>query len=333
MKIITLLNTFGTLVVSFAQTETCPPCPENCDRLTRHCVAVDEFRVQLRWLKSAQFAGYYAAEALGYWEQDCLRVTLLSPDSVEDNLGRLNTSAVPHATIPWYLTHQIMSFEGDPLLRVSQYFRRSGIRWFTSPVVDTNKTRGVQGFKDLSGVQWCLPRGNTVNTVILTLLRMYNKTACNYNDVVTEDTVPCQGSEDIKFLPCGYGIEELLGLVPGKKAHVTHGLSYDQVGQLLASVINNRLLVMNEDFYVFNPTENSRVVHVEDGLTVNKTWVDQGENWKILVRFLKGLHKGWIYCRDNPEDCVSFVSPSGENPVVRMHQRYMMHEVADFPLT
>jgi len=99
----TLFHVFGALLVSFALTETCPPCPENCDSFSTQCGEIDEFRVQLRWLKSAQFAGYYAAEALGYWERDCLRVTLLPPDSVEDNLGSLDTNAVPHVTIPWYL--------------------------------------------------------------------------------------------------------------------------------------------------------------------------------------------------------------------------------------
>jgi ABC-type nitrate/sulfonate/bicarbonate transport system substrate-binding protein len=33
------------------------------------CTTFDEVRVQLRWLKNGQFAGFYAAQDLGYYTQ------------------------------------------------------------------------------------------------------------------------------------------------------------------------------------------------------------------------------------------------------------------------
>eukprot|EP00873_Tetraselmis_striata_P021130 jgi/Tetstr1/441394/TSEL_029642.t1 len=50
---------------------------------TRMCDRVDEVRVQLRWMKTGQFAGLYAAEAEGYYTQECLRVVLLERDTVK----------------------------------------------------------------------------------------------------------------------------------------------------------------------------------------------------------------------------------------------------------
>jgi len=249
---------------------------------------MDEFRVKLRWIKSAQFAGFFAAEALGYWEHECLRVTLLNPENDDDKLGRITTSGSPHAAIPWYLAHQQQYFSGDPVLRVSQYFRRSAIRWFTSPVFETNKTRGLKGFADIRGLKWCLPRGLAVHPFILALIRKFNITACNYADPLRQgDIVSCVGNEDLEFSACGFGIDEILGLEPDNKAHLMHGMVYNQIGQLLAYKLDGRLLVMGEDFLVFNPEEDGDVVFVEDGITVNKTWVDQGGNSQILVRFLK----------------------------------------------
>lgn len=42
---------------------------------------------------------------------------------------------------------------------------------------------------------------------------------------------------------------------------------------------------------------------------------------------MQGLHKGWIFCRDNAEQCAEFVSPTGTDPATKMHQRFQMHEV------
>jgi ABC-type nitrate/sulfonate/bicarbonate transport system substrate-binding protein len=54
----------------------CPVCPV---RKTPACEQYTEFSLQLRWLKSAQFAGFYAAQEMGYWEELCLKVILYQP--------------------------------------------------------------------------------------------------------------------------------------------------------------------------------------------------------------------------------------------------------------
>jgi NitT/TauT family transport system substrate-binding protein len=40
-------------------------------------VPLTSLRVQLKWATQAQFAGYYAAQALGYFSSEGLNVTLL----------------------------------------------------------------------------------------------------------------------------------------------------------------------------------------------------------------------------------------------------------------
>jgi ABC-type nitrate/sulfonate/bicarbonate transport system substrate-binding protein len=80
----------------------CPDCPNTC-QLRTSCETYTPFAVSLRWLKSAQFAGFYAAKALGYWEDECLGVSL-RPATFENNpIDFEDLPADTRATIPHYM--------------------------------------------------------------------------------------------------------------------------------------------------------------------------------------------------------------------------------------
>src|SRR5215207_7317219 len=40
------------------------------------CETMDKVTLQLKWVTQAQFAGYYAADEEGYYEDNCLDVTI-----------------------------------------------------------------------------------------------------------------------------------------------------------------------------------------------------------------------------------------------------------------
>jgi NitT/TauT family transport system substrate-binding protein len=46
----------------------------------------------------------------------------------------------------------------------------------------------------------------------------------------------------------------------------------------------------------------------------------------VAKRFLKASFKGWIYCRDNPDDCVQYVLDAGPT-LGEGHQRWMVNEI------
>lgn len=88
-----------------AEAEQCPPCPDSC-QLRTSCEEYTPFPVNLRWIKSAQFAGFYAAKALGYWEDECLGVSLRPASFDVDPIEYWNYPAeqtVPRVTIPHYM--------------------------------------------------------------------------------------------------------------------------------------------------------------------------------------------------------------------------------------
>src|SRR5438132_7743423 len=88
---------------------------------------VDVVRLQLKWVPQAQFAGYYAAKALGYYRDETLDVTFLAggPDVVPEDVVADGRAEIG---ITW-LSHLLVAREnGLPLVNVAQIFAHSGLR-------------------------------------------------------------------------------------------------------------------------------------------------------------------------------------------------------------
>jgi NitT/TauT family transport system substrate-binding protein len=52
----------------------------------------------------------------------------------------------------------------------------------------------------------------------------------------------------------------------------------------------------------------------------------QPGNEGLAIRFLRASFQGWIYCRDNPADCIQYTLKAG--PVLGAgHQAWMLNEV------
>jgi hypothetical protein len=51
----------------------------------------------------------------------------------------------------------------------------------------------------------------------------------------------------------------------------------------------------------------------------------------LITVDMQGMHKGWIYCRENEDACVDFVTPEGQDSSIKAIQRYNMREVMHSP--
>jgi NitT/TauT family transport system substrate-binding protein len=67
---------------------------------------------------------------------------------------------------------------------------------------------------------------------------------------------------------------------------------------------------------------------LEDGVFVREDWIADEANQDTATRFLKASFKGWIYCRDNPDDCVQYVLDNGPE-LGEGHQKWQMTEIND----
>ena len=80
-----------------------------------------------------------------------------------------------------------------------------------------------------------------------------------------------------------------------------------------------------EDLNVFN-WNDVRSAMLQDALFVREAWLAKEGNRDIAVRFVRASLKGWIYCRDNPADCVQYTTEAGSQLGVG-HQNWMMNEI------
>ncbi len=65
---------------------------------------------------------------------------------------------------------------------------------------------------------------------------------------------------------------------------------------------------------------------LEDGIFVRGDWLAEEDNQDIAKRFLKASFRGWIFCRDNPDECLQIVLDNGPT-LGEDHQRWMLNEI------
>ena len=65
---------------------------------------------------------------------------------------------------------------------------------------------------------------------------------------------------------------------------------------------------------------------LQDALFAREAWLKEGNNRDVAVRFVRASLKGWMYCRDNPADCVQYTTDAGSQ-LGAGHQNWMMNEV------
>ena len=65
---------------------------------------------------------------------------------------------------------------------------------------------------------------------------------------------------------------------------------------------------------------------LEDGVFVRSDWIQDEGNQDIATRFLKASFKGWIFCRDNPDECLQIVLDNGPT-LGEGHQNWQLNEI------
>ena len=67
---------------------------------------------------------------------------------------------------------------------------------------------------------------------------------------------------------------------------------------------------------------------LQDALWARESWLAEEGNEDVATRFLRASFRGWIYCRDNPDDCVQYSIDRG-SLWGQGHLRWMMNEIND----
>jgi len=256
--------------------------------------------LQLKWVTQAQFAGYYAAAAQGYYKQAGLDVNLkvggpnITPETVVIGGGA-------DIGLDWLPNLFATDEKGGGLVSVAQMYARSGmteLTWKSSGINSIAKMRGKK-----VGV-WCC--GNQPE-----LFAALNKNGIDPNN-----------PKDVTIFNQPFDMNAFLS----KQIDAAAAMTYNELAQVLETKnpATGKLYSLS-DLNVFKMA-NEGTGMLEDNLFTTSKWLSNPTNQDTLVKFLKASFQGWIYCRDHAAACVSIVLKNGPT-LGAGHQAWQMNEV------
>jgi NitT/TauT family transport system substrate-binding protein len=253
--------------------------------------AADRVTLQLKWVTQAQFAGYYAAKAQGFYAAEKLDVTIRpgGPDIVPEQVV---AGGGAQFGIDWLPSLLSARDQGAPLTNIAQVFVYSGMREIAF------KTSGIKGPADLRGRKVAVWFGGNEFELLATL-----------------EKYKIDRNKDVTLVQQPFDMNLLLG----KQVDAAAAMTYNEYRQVLDAGVKPEDLVVID----FN---REGTAMLEDGIFVRADWLRDARHKAIAARFLRASLKGWQTCRDRPAECVELVLK--ESPVLgRAHQTWMMTEV------
>src|SRR5882672_10008545 len=115
-----------------------------CLGLAAPAGAADALVLQLKWLADAQFAGYFVAEAKGYYRDAGLEVTI-KPGGPDINPSEVLAAGNADVAVDWMASALAARDRGPPLVNIAQIFHHSGLQ------LTCRRDSGVRRPADLDG--------------------------------------------------------------------------------------------------------------------------------------------------------------------------------------
>jgi NitT/TauT family transport system substrate-binding protein len=254
--------------------------------------------LQSKWVVQAQFAGYYAAKAKGFYKQAGLDVTI-KPGGADISPEQVVLGGQAQFGIDWLPSLLAQRDTGNDLVNIGQVFPRSG----TTEV--TWKDAGIKTFKDMRGKKfgvWILGNEFEQRAALV-------KYGMNPDKDVT---IVKQNFDMIPFLK--------------REIDAASAMTYNELAQVLEvkNPATGKLYTLN-DLKVFKYSDLGTGM-LQDGIFVRGDWINDKTNQATAVKFLTASFKGWIYCRDHFKECVNIVLKNG-TALGRGHQTWQMNEI------
>src|SRR5919205_1236726 len=256
--------------------------------------------LQLKWVTQAQFAGYYAAKAKGYYKQAGLDV----------NVKAGGTDIIPETVvaggaaqfgIDWVSNLLAARDSGTKLVDIAQVFQRSGmteLTWKDTGLNTIAKLRGKKVGNWLGGNEWEL-------FAALTRAGM--------------DPIHNKGVTIVKQ-PFD------MNLFLNRQIDAASAMTYNELAQVLESKNpKTGKLYKLSDLNVI-PMQKVGTWMLEDGVFTTGSWIKSKAHQATAKKFLAASFQGWIYCRSHLKDCVNIVLAQGPT-LLKGHQTWQMNEI------
>lgn len=257
-------------------------------------------RLQLQWVAQSQFAGYYAALDQGFYEEEGLDVTILE-GAVEIVPQQVVASGAAEFGIAWVPKVLESREAGADLVNIAQIFQRSGT--LEVSFVDA----GITSVADMRGKRvgtWGF--GNEHE--LFAALRAEGIDPDNADDVTI-----VQQPFDMSLLING-------------EVDAAEAMTYNEYAQVLEQVNpETGELFQPEEMNVINFNDVGTAM-LQDHIFTTESFLAGEGNEDVAVRFRRASMKGWIFCRDNFDECVDIVLENGPT-LGEGHMRWMLNEI------
>jgi len=244
--------------------------------------------LQLSWLPQAQFAGYYAASARGFYKAQGLQVKI-KPGGPDASVAQLVASGNSQfGSLP---LGQILQARdaGIGVQNIAQTLTRPAYRLIFF------KKSGIHSIQDLRGKRVGVWPGT------LQLYAALDKYHIKQSDL----TLVQQPFTMTTFLD---------GQLDAASA-----TTYNELAQVIKAGHSVKSIGMID----FN---NLGTGFLEDGLFSSTSYLSSAQNRAVSVRFLRASFEGWMFCRDHVSACVNIVEKQVPNLDPRL-QTWMMNEI------
>jgi NitT/TauT family transport system substrate-binding protein len=261
---------------------------------------LDQVTLQLKWVTQAQFAGYYAAQEEGYYEDEGLDVTIKpgGPDIVPEQVV---LGGQAEFGINWLDSLLAFRDQGNDLVNIAQVYTRSGMTEITW------KKDNLDAITDLKGKKVGVWLGGNEHKLFAAL---------------TKNGIDPQKDVEIVAQPF------TMDLFLNGEVQAAAAMTYNELAQVLeAKDPDTGELYQESDLNVFKMSDLGTGA-LEDGVFVKGDWIEDEDNQDIAKRFLKASFRGWVFCRDNPDECLQHVLDNGPT-LPEGHQRWQLNEVND----
>ena len=254
--------------------------------------------LQLKWVTQAQFAGYYAALDQGYYEDEGIDLTIKpgGPDIVPEQVV---LGGQAEFGLNWLDNTLATRDQGGEIVNIAQVFARSGmteVTWADSGLDDITALEGKKVGVWLGGNEHKLFAALTKNGI--------------------------DPDSDVEIVAQPFDMNLFLN----REVDAAAAMTYNELAQVLEQENpDTGELYTLDDLNVFLMSDLGTGA-LEDGVFVTADWIQDEANQDLATRFLKASFKGWVYCRDNPEECLQIVLENGPT-LGEGHQRWQLNEI------
>jgi NitT/TauT family transport system substrate-binding protein len=259
--------------------------------------AADHVTLQLKWVPQAQFAGYYVAQAKGFYKDAGLDVTI-KPGGPDVNPSQVIAGGGADVVVDWMPSALAAREKGVPLVNIAQVFQKSGME------LTCRNDSGVKTPSDFKGK---------------TLGVWFSGNEYPFLAWMSKLNYPTDGGPNgVNVLKQGFNVDPLLQ----KQAACISTMTYNEYWQLIEAG-------MKPDQLTVFKYENEGVATLEDGLyTTESELKDPAANAR-LARFLKASMAGWKYAIAHQDEAVKIVMANDTaGSQTAAHQTRMMSEIA-----